>query len=598
MKKNILAIIFCLTLTQATASNLVQVDMKKVSDSVVDVTLYTTDISLAPMVTKKPDNKYVILMPNVSGNTASNPNFSSLKDIITDVDVKSVDDGMSGYTKVTLTTTKPIEIKTNVQKAAPISAEEKIAKSIIAQVKTKPVVAQTPKVNASVSAEKPAEVKKDTNVNNNKLQQKITEKPVVNNVVNAPKKVEDVVKEPQVKDVASETVENAETLSFDKKNENFTKEEKTSSNKSGWMLLALPLLLLFSLAKMAKNSVLRSNVLKESFKEHLSERPYEEEKYDDIISDSDLNWQQKYKKFQEKSSSVDSGSNYNLVKPLAITDTDMKRVELEGLLEKDSEYYKDLDIDISENNLPEIQSEDFVIQDEMSKTLKLKAFAKPATLTASHRANVTKLLPKYSHAKEGKYIKLLETPLHSTSRKFVNANLNVSDLINTGSKYLKDSNEDIEMIEREQNYLMSSIDEYFTLLDKEDTKRMTNPNKDLSKSVAASIASIKPSMAIKNVSVKKVSNPIVQKSKDYSQGLVIKESYHVDSARSFHVVNLDGVAALIGRINEDITVIKKFDSSEVGKMQVRRDAENVYIVKVGYFKSLIDANNMGVLIEL
>ena len=91
---------------------------------------------------------------------------------------------------------------------------------------------------------------------------------------------------------------------------------------------------------------------------------------------------------------------------------------------------------------------------------------------------------------------------------------------------------------------------------------------------------------------------IVQKSKDYSQGLVIKESYHVDSARSFHVVNLDGVAALIGRINEDITVIKKFDSSEVGKMQVRRDAENVYIVKVGYFKSLIDANNMGVLIEL
>lgn len=608
MKKSILAVVLCLTLSQANASNLVQMDMKKVSDNAVDVTLYTTDISSLPMVTKKANNKYVILMPNVSGNTTGKPNFSSLKDIVSDVDVKSVDDGMNGYTKVTLTTTRPIDIKTQVQKAAPVSAEENVAKSLIAQVKTKPVQAQKTVTNTQTNTDKKSETQKVVQKVEKKQDKVTVSKPVTQKTTPSPLVTETKVEKQTnttpidetspliAEDVIDPVVKINELSTIDSKIDRFTKEEKPAPDFT-WMLFILPFLFLYMLAKMVKNSMHSTSVLKESFKEHLSVRPFEEKSYEDIISDSELNWQEKYKKFVKESDYKVAERKYNFIKPIKVTETDIKRLEYERMLDKTPKTYENLDIEIVEDNMPNVKSEDFVIQQNMSEEFRLKAFAKPNALVSSRKTNVSKLLPKYSHAKEGKFIKLFETPLNSTSRKFANANLKVSDLINTSSKYLKDNNKDVEMVEKEQNYVMSSIDEYFAILDKEQTKRVTNPNRNLSKQVAASLASVKPSMSMKKPTTNQVSNPISKRINDYKDGLIIKDSYTIDDERSFHIVSLDGVPALIGRINNDISVIKKFDS-EVDKMQVRRDEENVYIVKVGSFKSMIDANNMGVLIEL
>lgn len=615
MKKSILALIMCLTLSQANASNLVQMDMKKTSDSSVDVTLFTTDASVSPMVTKKANNTYVILMPNVSGHSASSSAFSSMKDVISNVDVKSVDDGMSGYTKVTLTTTKPLNIKAHVQKAAPVSSEEKAAKSIIAQVKVRPTVTQqAPKAQQETAkkvenvkpvqkvekkVEKTNIVKNEKNTNqikNTTQNTTVTTKPV-EQPAEQPKVAEETVAATTVETAVKEPIKTVENAANEV--EKFLKIPKASKN-FGWTLLVLPILFLYMLARMVKNSVNGSNILRESFNENLSEKPYEEKNYDDIISDSDLSWQEKYKKFLQESGGEVKERKYSFIQPVkTINATDVKRIELENLLDKIPKIYEDTKIDISDDSFPEVKSEDFAIQDAMSKSVKLKAFAKPASLSTAHRANVTKLLPKYSHAKEGKFIKLFETPLNSTSRKFANANLKVSDLINTGSKYLQDKNKDVEFMEKEQNYMMSSIDEYFALLDKEQSRKVTNPNgnKNLSKKVAASLANVKPSMSMQKPVAKQVSNPIARKSKNYMDGLIVKDSYNVDENRSFHIVILDGVSALVGRINNDITVIKKFDS-DVDKLQVRPDGENVYMVRAGSFKSLVDANNMGVLIEL
>lgn len=607
MKKSILAVILCLTLSQANASDLVQMDMKKVSDNVIDVTLHATDTSLAPMVTKKSNNKYVILMPNVSGNSVSKPNFSSLKDIISDVDVRSIDDGINGYTKVTLTTTRPIDIKTNVQKAAPVSADENATKALIAQIKTKPSQAEKPISNTQTTTKKAESQnvvqkveKKQQNPQPSKSVQKaapIQKVEVAKTTTQTP--TQEVV-ENNIEAEAPKVVENETTIdemsALSNKIDSFTKEEKSSPN-FGWLTFVFPIFFLYILIKMFKSSMYNTNALKESFREHLSEKPYEEKIYEDIISDEELNWQGKYKKFLKESDYKVAERKYHFIKPIQVTETDIKRLEYENLLDKTPKTYENLEIEIVEDNKPEIKSEDFAISESMSNEFKLKAFANQNALTTSRRTNVTKLLPKYSHAKEGKFIKLFETPLNSTSRKFANANLKVSDLINTSSKYLKENNKDVEMVEKEQNYVMSSIDEYFAILDKEQSKRVTNPNRNLSQQVAASLASVKPSISMQKPSLNQVSNPISKRNKDYKDALIIKDSYTIDEERSFHIVNLDGVPALVGRINDDISVIKKFDS-EVGKMQVRRDEENVYIVKVGSFKSMIDANNMGVLIEL
>ena len=66
------------------------------------------------------------------------------------------------------------------------------------------------------------------------------------------------------------------------------------------------------------------------------------------------------------------------------------------------------------------------------------------------------------------------------------------------------------------------------------------------------------------------------------------------------MVNLDGKSALIGKVNDEITVLKKYDKVIDKPLQVRHDNANVYMVKSEGFKSLVEVNDdkMGVLIEL
>lgn len=611
-KKNIfaLATLMCLAFAPANASNLVQMDIKKTSDNAVDVTFYTTGISSNPMVTRKSNNKYVVLMPSVAGNSASAPDLSAVKDIITNVDIKNVDDGMSGYTKVTFITTKPLNIKTYMQKTAPLSNEEKEAKALIAQVKTHPkqTVApvkpekEIPKTKVTSSTGAPKTVKKEvkqTNVVVNKVKEQ--PKKVVKNdpptpVVNPVKPAEPKQIEPKVNEVSNK---------FDVKE--IEKIEKISHSKipaqsfnAGWTFVVLPLLALYMLFKMIRNSIQKSKVLSASFAENLAEKPPLKENYDDIINDSELNWQERYQKFVEESKGNIKNRKYNFIKinDNTVSDIDQKRLELENTLAKTPEIYEHHDIDISDEVKPEIQSEDEAIQKDL-KEIKLKAFAKPLSLQISHRNRVKKPLPKMPRMKEGRFVKLQENSLNATSRRFNDANLKVSDLIKTGSKYIPEGSQDVTTIENEQNYIMSSIDEYFALLDKEQERRITRPDNDLSKKVAASLAQVKPSMKINPERTGVSSNPIEKKKGDYLNGLVVKSGYNIDENRGFYLVSLDGVTALVGRVKEEIFVLKKFDSN-VDKLQVRHDNENVYMVKAGDFKSLVDVDEdkMGVLIEL
>ena len=106
-----------------------------------------------------------------------------------------------------------------------------------------------------------------------------------------------------------------------------------------------------------------------------------------------------------------------------------------------------------------------------------------------------------------------------------------------------------------------------------------------------------------------VSNPISRGSNPmtknvspatYMNGLIVKSGYNIDSEKGFYVVNIDGVSALVGRIKDNIFVLKKFDQVVDKPIQVRLDHGTVYIVRVGGFKCLVDVsqNKMGTLIEI
>ena len=170
-----------LTSLGAYSNSLTQLDIKKSvsSDSTLNVTIYTSspyDENVA--VSKKADNKYVIIMPDVSGVTGEKPDLSGLHDVISDIDVKSVQADENGYTKVTLTTTKPVTIKTLTKRSAPLTAEQKAYKNLIAQSRaTKPVSSTNSPKTYSVPS---ATLKFDnTEPSKPKVQQKAVEKPLV-----------------------------------------------------------------------------------------------------------------------------------------------------------------------------------------------------------------------------------------------------------------------------------------------------------------------------------------------------------------------------------------------------------------------------------
>ena len=633
-KKNLLLVMaMCLTFSMANASSLVQMDIKKTSDNAVDLTFFTTGNSGSPMVTRKSANKYVILMPNVSGQNAGTPSLSAVKDLVTNVDVKNVDDGMNGYTKVTIITTKPINISTHTQKTAPLSNEEKQAKAVLAQIKTHPTqkvapvepkkeVAKTVVTSSSTVAKK--EVKKADSKKN-------IEKPQTSSLKTTTKSTSTTVSEQQSKPVVQpeekiipETTSTSQAQTEEhvvnmKEIDKIERVAKSSAHKNhaGLLLLLLPIWLLSILAKSIKNSVQKSNVLKSSFNENLYAKPYVQQNYDNIINNTELSWQEKYKKFVEESKGEVNMNKYSFIKPInksesstsktssttskptmsgvskssmKPTTTDSKRLEFERTLQKTPELYKNTEIKIDEKQTYEVQSEDNSIQEDM---FKLKAFANPVTLHTSHRGRTKTTLPKLPKAKEGKFVKLKQSEMNTTSRHFRGGALNVSDLMKTGNKYLNEQTKETS----KQDYVMSSVDEYLSILDKEN-ELMTAP-KDLSSKIAGSLSNVKPSMNLNPKTSNRSTNPIKQNRTNSREGLVIKTGYNIDENRGFYIANVDGMNTLIGRINNETFVLKTFDKN-VDNLQVRYDNENVYVVKAGDFKALVDVSEdkMGVLIEL
>ena len=150
----------------ADTNNLIQMDIKRSSvTDTVDVTFYTTADSGNSVVTRKSSNRYVVLLPNTMSSSSATPNFGGVRDLITDVDVKHVNDGMGGYTKVTFGTTKPINIKTHMAKTAPLSQEQKEARALVAKnnaMVSKPAQAKATATPTAKPAAKPAQAQHPT----------------------------------------------------------------------------------------------------------------------------------------------------------------------------------------------------------------------------------------------------------------------------------------------------------------------------------------------------------------------------------------------------------------------------------------------------
>ncbi len=333
------------------ANDLNRLEIKKSnsSDSALNVTVYTTspyDENVA--VTKKSDNKYVILLPNVSNSSASSTDYSSISDVVSSVDIKSVEDGVDGYTKVTLTTTKPVTITASTRKSSPLTPEQKAYKNLIAQSRgitadtsdpyeevssssstntnSEPLRSKAPipgsgtvsssvPVSKTVQAEnKPAQETVAAGNNLKKNGKKITEEKTE---VKSLLKLQDTKKsEADAKKAADEEPESAAVTSdaVSKPVSNAISSDTAGRRIQPDVFAAAAMLFcllagLGLLCRFMKNRLKRSVELKKSFKENLSQRPVVINDYSSIANDSSLSWQEKYRRYMNSTARTQSLNN-------------------------------------------------------------------------------------------------------------------------------------------------------------------------------------------------------------------------------------------------------------------------------------------------
>jgi len=82
---------------------------------------------------------------------------------------------------------------------------------------------------------------------------------------------------------------------------------------------------------------------------------------------------------------------------------------------------------------------------------------------------------------------------------------------------------------------------------------------------------------------------------------IVKAGYNIDENSGFYIIeNGDGTTSLIGRVNNEITVLKEFNGSVPDKLQVRQDSDNVYIIRAAGERYMVEINEekMSILLEL
>lgn len=661
------------TFANAENNNLVQLDLKRSSNNSVDVTLFTSNnYNDNVLVRKKSDNKYVILIPKVQSNGYSSSSLTGVKDLVSNVDVKTVNDTNGGYTKVTLITTKPLDIKTNTQKSSPVTAEQKEYKTLIAQanavknniakpasqpqksVQKTEVTVNKAVQNKSVNKQTQEKSIKNTTTQKTKQEkiipikneiQKIQEKPKVEKpeiklkeinpektdrqlrkeylaeLIQETKQQKELEQAPQenlsntntiagttfdepVKDISELPIER--NLSIKEKIKNKLIAFKNSNLPKPIKFGLLPILGFIFILNLIKASLVKSKELKESFIEHLSKRSpiINTVKYNNIVNNSELSWQEKYQRYLDESAKpvprANNKGHYTFIKtpaePVQNDIIEQKRKALEQMLEETAYNSPN---DSIKPEIVEVQNEEDAIQ----KTIKFKAFdSRKTSLNMTSRDKMKSRFKKYEKEiplHEQKNIELGDSLLHSNRRSLKDANLKVEDVENRG----------IKMKFKPSEYIMSSIDEFFSIIDKEKSVKeikqntTTNPINTNNKTTPKFDIPL-PKKEETILSNTKQTNPITKLHNDtkssYINGLIVKSGFNIDDNKGFYIVNLDGKSALIGKVNEEVFVLKKFDKNVTSPIQVRHDNANVYMVKAEGFKSLVEVNNdkMGVLIEL
>ncbi len=645
-------VLFSGNIVFADSNDLLRMDVKKAStEDTVDVTFYTTGAPTNTVVTRKTGNSYVVLLPNVAGNQSVVPALGGVKDLISDVKVKKVDDGIGGYTKITFNTIKPVKIQTYTKKTAPLTKAQQDYKNLIAQnSKFDPnkKMENFKKVSNSSTTVKMASVEKTP------VQPKQDVPKTTQTKASAPNTTKISLKPIEVKTLSVKEelnkIKNSKTVNTEEKNSITPKTEKENLKKSTTTVALKPAFDLVNppkeskaISKAGQKSTKKNvktktihkpipilpiagacsviglfilgwlmNILAKAvgnnsnkLREFLENYESEQEKvdttnYENIIDKENLNWQEKYKLYSEaKEKQNQKASNMSYIansdgKSGTIVSNDMTaRVsQMEHALSQTTNQNK------TKMSKTGVQSAEDAIIRRMSG-LNLKSFAKNVNLKQTSRHNISQMEDEITTnpLKESKFVNLENSSLTMSQRNIGGHSFGISDLVRRGRRFLPKKQVSDEALKQQEQYLVSSMEEYLKLIDKENNEsaELSNnasnlmPRRNRNDMMRSTNPMSGPKLPFKN-----------KANEQNFGGISVTSRYDIDSDKSIYMVESDGVSALIGKVGENVFVLKKFDKIVNKPLQVRLDYGNVYIVRVGGFKCLVDVSEdkMGTLLEI
>lgn len=600
-------------------NNVFKLDLYKTSSGVVNANIYTTlPYSVPISVIKKSETEYFIFMPEVKSALVQTTSLKAVEDVIGNIEVKtqpySKTPPLDGYTKITITALKPIQITTSVEalktpdlKTNSVNAFlERLDQAEAAKTSKAPIVKPQSEVVKQTPAPKPAAVKPT---------EKLASKPIVKTITQTQKVAQSKPMAPKAQ------IRQPEKINYQPKRMTKPAPMAKPVTKPVEKIAKAPL-------KAPEDPVVKQEPVKEPAANVEEQKPQVEETQTTPIEETSTEVKQDEPQATEKPADTKTSldeyteeepystqSQSNMLKNILLIIGAI--LGLGGLGAAFVAYSKKLKQSIQPQ--PQIYQEpepsEFrgYMENELAQNLdENEEFNTDFNYEVSQEEIVTN--EALTEPEQEQEFDFSDEPIKTApDDDFVIEEPQIAALNQEDVEDLY--NENFEQIVEEPQtsdndfIVETNWDDDFSIISEiEEPKKTVDElfSEDETTSLGTLATQVKQETQQPEI-VEEFTQPqetpqIVEEQATF--GLDVQSSFNIDAKKSIHLIQLDGKTSLIGTIDDNVFVLKTFDLLLNTPIQARLyesgAQSSVYMVKAGAFKGLIDVstNAMGLSVEL
>lgn len=588
----------CAAFAQA-GNSILSTSIRKTAENKLNLTFYTKgDSAEKPIVKDKGANQYVILLPNFV-DAGRKPDLKNAADIVSDVNVKTINEGAVTYTKVSITTKKPVTINAESRKTTQSAGDLSGVNDIISKVN---LISEDIQSSKSIPAAAPVQAAAPAMPKLTSVQDILNNKNSIGTVkpaVAVKKELPAPALSTPVKSVSAHVPANTSAIKADVKklkNENIKNVRQDA----------------------VKNIDKLENNIKNSVKNNVTVNDEEPEIVIPQVNDEAVVQQVVPEPIAEKSgfSAAKFFASPMFLITLLIFGLGILITSIIAKMKSAFAESSEIDQSFIErmNSAAAAEKHDF---SHIAENKEMNWQEKYNSLKGDEKEQQIAMVNTYAGVEPDEDLDIVETSADESDsiaempNLFAAAVKNSEDVMSRSMKRsLKIADEEVSLSKTRRNTGLKNRFKGFAASPAEGLQRNMSELLDTMIKMEEERPVIQPAVIEQrkeapapvqqavNEIVSHASAPI-QKAQPKKK-MKIKQSRAIDDNKGFYLVDMEDKLALMGRINDKFTVLKKFDDKDKQTLQVRRDKDNLYMVRTDGFKALVDVaeSRMGVLAEL